>query len=140
MDDFHGVRVAGPLAPYAQGFAAELARLGYRSGPAQKQLQLAARLSGWLDDAGLGAADLEGTAVEAYLAARRATGYGEFVTPRALAPLLGYLRKLGVAPLPETPVPQNLARSFWTVIAVGWWPSAGFGAQSPAWRRFRRRS
>lgn len=42
MDDFHGVRVAGQLAPYAQGFAAELARLGYRSGPAQKQLQLAA--------------------------------------------------------------------------------------------------
>jgi integrase/recombinase XerD len=107
--DVHGVRVAGPLAPYAQGFAAELTRLGYRSGPAQKQLQLAARLSEWLDAAGLGAADLEETAIEAYLAARRAAGYGEFVTPRALAPLLGYLRKLGVAPLPETPVPQNLA-------------------------------
>jgi integrase/recombinase XerD len=55
MDGRYGVRVAGPLAPYAQGFAGELTRLGYRSCPAQKQLQLAAQLSGWLADAGLDA-------------------------------------------------------------------------------------
>ena len=48
MDDPHGVRVAGPLGPYAQGFAGELARLGYRSGPAQEHLVLATQLSGWL--------------------------------------------------------------------------------------------
>jgi integrase/recombinase XerD len=109
MDGLYGVRVAGPLALYAQGFAVELARLGYRSGPAQKQLQLAAQLSGWLADAGLGAADLDAAAIEAYLAARHAAGYGEFVTPRALVPLMGYLRRLGVAPLLGTPVPQTLA-------------------------------
>ena len=48
MDDLQGVRVAGPLAPYAREFAGELARLGYRSDPAQKQLRLAAHPSGWL--------------------------------------------------------------------------------------------
>src|SRR2546429_5052331 len=106
MDGLYGVRVAGPLAPYAQGFAVELARLGYRSGPAQKQLQLTVQLSGWLADAGLDAADLDAAAIEAYLAARNAAGHGEFVTPRALVPLMGYLRRLGVGPLPETPVPQ----------------------------------
>jgi integrase/recombinase XerD len=109
MNGRYGVRGAGPLMPYARGFAGELTRLGYRSGPAQKHLQLAAQLSGWLADAGLDAAGLNGAAVEAYLTARRAAGYGEFVTPRALAPLLGYLRRLGVAPLPEAPVPQTLA-------------------------------
>jgi integrase/recombinase XerD len=109
MDDLHGVRVAGPLGSYAQGFAGELARLGYRSGPAQKQLRLATQLSGWLADAGRGAADLDAPAIERYLAARRAAGYGEYVTLRALAPLLGYLRRLGVAPLPEAPVPRTPA-------------------------------
>ena len=109
MDDLQGVRVAGPLAPYARGFAGELGRLGYRSDPAQKQLQLAAQLSGWLADAGLDAADLDAAAIGAYLTARHAAGYGEFVTPRALAPLLEYLRRVGVAPLPEASVPQTLA-------------------------------
>lgn len=109
MDGLHGVHVAGPLGPCAQGFAGELARLGYRSGPAQKHLRLAMQLSGWLADAGWGAADLDAPAIERYLAARRAAGYGEFVTPRALAPLLGYLRRVGVAPLPEAPVPRTPA-------------------------------
>lgn len=109
MDDLHGVRVAGPLAPYARGFAAEVARLGYSSWWAQKQLRLAGHLSRWLDEAGLGARDLDAAAVEAYVAARRAAGYGEFVTPRGLALLLGYLRGLGVAAQPEAPAPQTLA-------------------------------
>ena len=87
----------------------ELARLGYRSGPTPKQLRLAAHLSRWLDDGGLDAADLDAAAVEAYLAARHAAGYGEFITPRALAPLLGYLRRLGVTPPPEVSAPETLA-------------------------------
>lgn len=32
---------------------------------------------------------------EAFLAARRAAGYVQWLSPRALAPLLGYLRRLG---------------------------------------------
>src|SRR5262249_47661127 len=49
---FSWVRVAGPLAPYARGLAAELVRLGYSSWWAQKQLRLAAHLSGGVDGAG----------------------------------------------------------------------------------------
>lgn len=106
MDVVDGVRVTGPLALHARGFAGELARLGFTRGSAQKQLQLAAHVSRWLGDAGLGTAELDARAVDGFLAARRAARHGEFVTPKALAPLLGYLRSLGVAPEPEPPAPQ----------------------------------
>jgi hypothetical protein len=39
--------------------------------------------------AGLGTAELTGATVEAYLAARRASGYTAYLTPKALTPLLG---------------------------------------------------
>lgn len=42
MDDVHAVGMAGPLGPYARGFAAELARLGFTRLSAQKQMGLAA--------------------------------------------------------------------------------------------------
>jgi hypothetical protein len=48
----HGVRVAGPLAPYAEGLAGELGRLGFTLLSARQQLQLAAHLSRWLGRAG----------------------------------------------------------------------------------------
>ncbi len=64
MDVVDGVRVTGPLAPYARGFAVELARLGFTRGSAQKQLLLAAHVSRWLGDAGLGTADLDARAVD----------------------------------------------------------------------------
>lgn len=109
MDDLYGVCIAGPLGPYAAGFAADLARLGFTRGSAQKQMWLAAHLSRWLCDRGLGAADLAAPAVDGFLAARCAGGYREFVTVKALAPLLGYLRGLGVAPPAGVPVPQTWA-------------------------------
>jgi len=34
-----------------------------------------------------------------FLAARRAAGYSAYLSPKAVVPLLGYLRGLGVAPL-----------------------------------------
>ena len=46
MDVFYGVRMSGPLAPYASGLAGELARLGFTEGSAKGQLGLAAHLSG----------------------------------------------------------------------------------------------
>ena len=44
-----------------------------------------------------------------FLAARRADGYAALRSARALAPLLGFLRGLGVAPPPRMPVPQTPA-------------------------------
>ena len=42
MDVLYGVRMAGPLAPYARGLAGELARLGFTELSARGQLGLAA--------------------------------------------------------------------------------------------------
>lgn len=103
MKDPLRVRVSGPLAPYAQGFAAELSRLGYTPVSASFQLQLVAHLSRWLAGAGLDAAALAPARVAAFLAARRAGGYTNYLSVKALAPLLGYLRGLGVAPAPAEP-------------------------------------
>ena len=129
MDDLHGVRVAGPLALYARGFAAELARLGYSSWWAQRQLRLAAHLGGWLDAAGLDAAALDAAAIGAYVAARRAAGHGEFVTPGGLALLLGYLRGLGVVP-PEASAPQTLSGEL--LAGYGRWLLAELSSSSSA--------
>jgi integrase/recombinase XerD len=109
MDVFYGVRMTGPLAPYASGLAGELARLGFTEGSAKGQLGLAAHLSRWLAAAGVGTEGLTGPMVEEYLAARRAAGYTAYLTQKALAPLLGYLRGLGVAPRAESAAPATPA-------------------------------
>src|SRR2546430_5820134 len=98
MDALYGVRMVGPLAPHAQGFAEELTRLGFTTFSARGQLGMAMCLSRWLTGAGLDLAVLTDAAVDSFLAARRSAGYTAFLTPKALRPLLGYLRGLGVAP------------------------------------------
>jgi hypothetical protein len=91
-------RVQGPLAPYADGFRVELERLGYTPLTAATHVRLMAHLSRWLARVGAEASGLTLALVEAYFAERRAAGYAGHVTGRALRPLLGYLRRLGVVP------------------------------------------
>ncbi len=105
MDDAPRVRVAGPLEPYAAGFDAELARLGYTYFSAGGQLRLAAHLSRWLAGEGVNVAALTPAVVAEFLAARRAAGYTSHRSPQALSPLLGYLRGLGVVPPPRPQSP-----------------------------------
>jgi len=105
MRDPSRVRVSGPLEEYASGFAAELARVGYMRDAVACQLRLMAHLSGWLAREGLDAAALTAAAVEEFLAARRAAGHTTLRSPRALEPLLAYLRELGV----ELPAPMVVA-------------------------------
>jgi site-specific recombinase XerD len=102
------VRLTGPLAVFGEGFTGELARLGYKPNAAADQLRLMAHLSRWMDAGRIEPAGLTPEAAQAFLAARRAAGYVLWLSPKALAPLLGYLRRLGVtpepAPGPVTPV------------------------------------
>lgn len=102
------VRFTGPLAPYASGFAAQLAVLGYRSSSAVMQLRLAAHLSRWLDAEGVTPAGLSPEVLDRFLAARR-DRYDRAHSLRALGPLLGYLRGLGVAPDAAEPEPISPA-------------------------------
>ena len=102
-----GSRVIGPLEPYAAGFAAELERLGYTAFSVAGQLRLAAHLSRWLAGEGLDVDALTPLIAGRFLAARAAAGYTAHRSPKALSPLLGYLRRLGVAPLPTPVVAQG---------------------------------
>jgi integrase len=105
------VRVTGPLAPYADGFRAALARQGYAPSSAFVQLKVVRYVSRRIAAAGVSPAQLTPEQVERLVAAARATGHRYCLLSRhGLRPLLGYLQSLGVSPEPglscraETPV------------------------------------
>jgi integrase/recombinase XerD len=104
-------RVAGVLAPYAPGFRASLAERGYRPATVEDQVWLMAHLSRWLGEQGLKPAAFDGEAAERFQRSRRGR-YSHLTGARALRPLLGYLRGLGVVPEPviaDAPVERLLA-------------------------------
>lgn len=100
MNDPRRVRVTGPLAACAGGFTEELLGRGYAPSSAAHQVQVLAHLSRWAQGGGLDAGELTAARVEEFLEARRAQGYTRWVSPRGVAPLLGYLRGAGVIPTP----------------------------------------
>lgn len=115
MTDLSRVRVTGPLAPFAAGFAAELVAQGYTSQPAAQQLRLLAHVSRWLMAEGKDGSALNAAVVEAFAISRKAAGYSNHVVVGSLRPLLVYLRGLGVLAAqevlaPEGPVEIVLAR------------------------------
>lgn len=89
------VRWSGPLEPFAAGFDAELARLGYTPAGTRRKLEAVAHLSHWLAERGMTADDIGTEAIGEFVAARRAAGYSSQLTGRSLAWMLGYLRGLG---------------------------------------------
>ena len=103
------VRVSGPLEPYADGFRQELGRLGYTAHSASDQLQLMAHVSRWLEGRQLGVGDLTLVRVEEFLVARRAEGYTLWLSTKAMAPALVYLRGVGAAPTPDRLEPATPA-------------------------------
>ena len=98
------VRVSGPLVGHAAGFRADLEAQGYRRNVVANQLQLFAHLSRWLESKGLGPQHLTRERVLEFLSARRSAGYTLWLSEKGVAPLLTYLRSVGVAPAPEAPV------------------------------------
>ncbi|MFM0107126.1 site-specific integrase [Paraburkholderia rhynchosiae] len=90
------VRIAGPLTSFADGFAAELSKQGYRPNAAANQLQVLAHLSRWLACRRLDATTLTASVLDEFLDARRAQGYTLWLSTKALAPLVSYLRSIGI--------------------------------------------
>ncbi len=105
--------VQGPLAPYVEGFAAQLLREGYTPAGAGQHVCFIAHLDRWLAAAGLDVADLDAVVLDRYLAARRSSGYVQYLSVKALRPLLDYLTPLGVlsapGPVEHTPAEAVLA-------------------------------
>jgi hypothetical protein len=116
------VRFEGPLAPFAPGLAVELASLGYTRTSATMQMQLAASLSRWLDAAGISLGELSGPVMERFLSERRARGTSHY-SPRALTPIVDYLRRVGVvsavvASAPPVTVVEVLLERFARYLAT----------------------
>jgi hypothetical protein len=88
------VLVIGPLAPFARGFAATLAGLGYSRGSVESHGQLLAHVSRWLASQRLDVGDLTPDVVERFLQERRRQGYASKLTRRGVTPLLHYLSVL----------------------------------------------
>ena len=107
VSDPYWATVRGPLAAYVAGFRDQLLRLGYTPLTAAGHVRLVAHLSKWLAGQGLTASALTASTVEAYFAQRRAAGYVNERTPRALAPLLAYLRELDVVAAEQPPAPTG---------------------------------
>jgi integrase/recombinase XerD len=97
---------AGPLVPFAAGFDAELARLGYTPAGTRRKLEAAAHLSHWLAGRGLAVGAVGAETIGEFAAARRAAGYTSQLTGQSLAWMLDYLCSLGVVPAaPAAPGP-----------------------------------
>jgi integrase/recombinase XerD len=98
--------VNGPLAAFADGLRRELAGQGYALDTVCDHVHLLADLSGWLGSQDLTAEDLTTQRVGAFLRHRRLRGCRIGLSPRAIAPILRYLRGLRAAPpaVPTVPV------------------------------------
>jgi len=94
----------GSLAEHVPGFRGYLFELGYSVSAARKHLQLLADLSRWLEREGISADELATASTEGFFRRRRAQGRANLRTPRALDPLLAYLRALGMIEAPPRQV------------------------------------
>ena len=113
------VRITGPLEPFGDGFAEELARQGYTPKSAALLLRLMAHLSRWMVDEALDSHKLSPSQVERFVDARRAAGYTNHLTSKALQPMLIYLRGLRVGA--SAPLSTKFCRYFVSaVISCSW--------------------
>jgi site-specific recombinase XerD len=88
-------RVLGPLAEYADGFRAELDRLGYTAMSREYKVNQVGRLSRWMAAQHVGVGDLDRLRLAAFLATL-ATSRRRPPTVAAMRPLLDFLRAQGV--------------------------------------------
>lgn len=100
--------VRGPLGPYAAGFASELSSRGYSPNAAAAQMGLLAHLSRWMSGNDVVPGGLAQSVLDEYVGVRRAAGYRNHTSVRALAPLLSFLANHGVL-RPPMPAPRDTA-------------------------------
>ena len=89
-------RKAGLLGSQVEGYRAWLLRRGYTPETVRNMLKDLGQLGLWSVAEGLELADLDETRMAAFLAARLAAGHRRVLGPRAMVPLLSYLREAGV--------------------------------------------
>jgi integrase/recombinase XerD len=97
-------RGKNPVTALSSGFEEDLRRQGYAAGTIWKQRKLLNDLIGWLQGQQLAMGDLSMAQVDRFMADRRAAGVRKLKTRKALGPILGHLRGLGLARAAEAPV------------------------------------
>ena len=97
MARWWGGPVSGPLGGFVEGLLDELARQGYAARSFEAQVRLVRHLSEWMTAEGLTSAELTEEVLARFVADRRRVT-SNMRSRRALVPLMGYLRDLGVAP------------------------------------------
>ena len=102
-------RGKNPVTALSNGLEEDLRRQGYAAGTIWKHRKLLNELSGWLQGQQLPMGGLSMVQVDRFMADRRAAGVRKLKTRKALGPILGYLRGLGLAPAAEAPVEDGPA-------------------------------
>lgn len=101
------VKVVGPLAPFAAGWANELKSRGYTDLSVEGHLRLVAHASRWLAAGGLEAAAFTPERIHEFSTDRKTAGYRSLRTVRAVEPLREYLEAQGVLLPPPAHTPEN---------------------------------
>jgi len=96
-------RKPGQLGPQVEGYRAWLTHRGYTPQTVRNMLADLGRVGRWMSREGLVTAQLDEDAMAAFLAAWQAAGHRRALGPRALMPLLDYLREAGVTPAAKPP-------------------------------------
>jgi site-specific recombinase XerD len=84
-----------------EGYRAWLTHRGYTPQTVRNMLADLGRVGRWMSREGLVGAQLDEDAMAAFLGAGRAAGRRRALGPRAMMPLLSYLREAGVTPVPK---------------------------------------
>lgn len=89
-------RRPGRLGPQVEGYRAWLLQRGYRPQTVRDMLKELGQVGRWLVVENLEPAQLNEEQIAAFIAARSAAGYRRVPGPRAMTPLLSYLRETGI--------------------------------------------
>jgi len=108
-------RVEGPLAPAARGLWDELRERGYSPAHARTRMRLMLELSRWMNERGVGLAELNARMLETLAADARAERQREgrwspgcWYSRASERDVLGYLRELGIVEPALVPVPTQV--------------------------------
>ena len=105
-------RKPGELGRHVEGYREWLARWGYTPATVRGMLKDLGSVGRWMSREGLREVQLDEAAMVTFLVASGAEGRRRVLGPRAMAPLLSYLREVGVCPMaqpPQTPLAVLLA-------------------------------
>lgn len=95
-------RKPGLLGPQVQDYRVWLLDRGYTPGTVRGMLKDLGQVGRWLAVAGLGVAEFDEVRIAEFRAFRRESGHRRVAGPRALLPLLRFLREIGATP-PASP-------------------------------------